>query len=134
MWVHAARKLKELYKFLNDSKAQDAVTDYCSLEGIRWKFTPAQAPLFGGLWEATVKSFNGHFRKIVGEVNLMFEELSTVACQIEACTNSRPLIQLPEPADGMDILTPGHFLIGRPLDALPDTPIDNVKAIHVLRQ
>ena len=132
--VGAARELKELYQFLNDGKAQDAIMDYCFLQGIHWKFTPEQVPQFGGLWEAAVKSFKGHFRKIVGEVKLTFEELSTVACQIEACMNSRPLTQLREPADGLEVLTPGHLLIGRPLEALPDAPINNLKAIHVLRR
>ena len=133
-FVGAARELKELYEFLKDNDHQEAITNYCSLQNIRWKFTPEHAPHFGGLWEAAVKSFKGHFRKIVGEVRLTFEELSTVACQIEACMNSRPLTQLPEPSDGLEVLTPGHFLIGRPIEALPEAPVQDLKAIPVLRR
>ena len=40
--------------------------------------------------------------------------------QVEACLNSRPLTPLPESTDAIEVLTPGHFLIGRPLTALPD--------------
>ena len=40
--------------------------------------------------------------------------------QIEACLNSRPLGTLPCGDNGVDILTPGHFLIERPLEARPD--------------
>ena len=41
--------------------------------------------------------------------------------QIEACLNSRPLAALPCAEDGgVDALTPGHFLVGRPLEALPN--------------
>jgi hypothetical protein len=72
-------------------------------------------------WEAAVKSFKRHLYCVVGEVKLTFEELSTVLVQIEACMNSRPLTALPCAEDsGVDALTLGHFLIGRPLEALPD--------------
>ena len=70
-------------------------------------------PHFGGLWEAAV-SFKTHLRRVVGEVKLTYEELATTLAQIEACLNSRPLIPLPESSDALEVLTPGHFLIGKP--------------------
>lgn len=62
-------------------------------------------------------------------VKLTFEELTTVLTQIEACLNSRPLIPLPCDDDGIDILTPRHLLIGRPLEALPD-PAFLYRSVH----
>ena len=56
----------------------------------------------------------------IGETKLTLEELTTVLTQIEACLNSRPSTPLPEGSDGMDVLTPGHFLIERPMTSLPD--------------
>ena len=57
----------------------------------------------------------------MGNSKLDFEEMSTVLAQIEACLNSRPLSAVPtNDDDGIEMLTPGHFLIGRPLQALPD--------------
>ncbi len=46
--------------------------------------------------------------------------MTTVLTQIEACLNSRPLTRLPcdDDDDGIQVLTPGHFLIGRSLEAL----------------
>ena len=62
-----------------------------------------------------------HLSRVVGSVKLDFEEMSTVLAQIEACLNSRPLGSLPDNNDdGIEMLTPGHFLIGRPLQATPD--------------
>lgn len=39
--------------------------------------------------------------------------------QIEACLNSRPLCPLEDNPDSLIALTPGHFLIGQALMALP---------------
>ena len=61
-----------------------------------------------------------HLRRIISNVKLTFEELYTVLTQIESCLNSRPLVPLPNDDDGIEALTPGHFLIGRPLESLPD--------------
>ena len=33
-----------------------------------------------------------------------------------------PTISMPGDREGIDVLTPGHFLIGRPLESLPDPP------------
>ena len=83
------------------------------------EFIPEKAPHFGGLWEAAVKSFKRHLSHVTENVKLNFEELSTTLSQIEACLNSRPLVDSVEDVDGIQALTPGHFLIGRPLEAIP---------------
>ncbi|XP_011859105.1 PREDICTED: uncharacterized protein LOC105556617 [Vollenhovia emeryi] len=79
-----------------------------------------QPPHMGGLWEAGVKSCKFHLKRVVGESLLTFEELSTVLIQIEACLNSRPICHLPSTSADLQPLTPGHFLIGGSLTALPD--------------
>ena len=66
----------------------------------------------------------GTLEKILGEMKVNFEELSTILVEIEACLKSRPLTNLPNSGE-LDALTPGHFLIERPLSALP-----NHDAIH----
>ena len=119
-FVGAARELKDLYQFLQIQSTQENVSHYLSVKKITWKFIPQHAPHFGGIWEAAVKSTKTHLRRILGDVKLTYEELSTLLTQIEACLNSRPLIPLPNDDDGIEALTPGHFLIGKPLTALPE--------------
>ena len=133
-FLGAARHLKELFEFLRLQESQDVIDNFCSNQDIEWKYIPERAPHFGGLWEAAVKSFKKHLSCIVGEVKLTFEELSTVLTQIEACLNSRPLAALPCAEDGgVDALTPGHFLIGRPLEALPN-PAESYQPLPLLKR
>ena len=86
------------------------------------EFHTRNAAHFGGLWEVAVKSFYCHFRRVMGDVHISYEELSTVLTQIKACINSRLLTLLPQPQDNIEALTPGHFLIGGPIEALLDPP------------
>ena len=120
-FIGANRELKELYEFLLKDKSQQDITDFCSSQGITWKFIPEHSPHFGGLWEAAVKSMKSHLKRVVGDAKLTFEELTTILAQVEACLNSRPLLSVPHDDNGVEMLTPGHFLIGRPIQALPDS-------------
>lgn len=87
--------------------------------GIEWHFNAPSWPNAGGLWEAAVKSMKYHLKRVIGLQKLTYEEFATLLAQIEACLNSRPLCPLTEDIDDLECLTPGHFLIGRPLISLP---------------
>ncbi|XP_029170008.1 uncharacterized protein LOC114939764 [Nylanderia fulva] len=119
-FVGADRTLREL--FIAASSEGEGIARAAAKEGIRWHFNPPAAPHFGGLWEAAVKSAKYHLRRVIGETTLTFEELSTLLTQIEACLNSRPLQALSDDPDDVSALTPGHFLIGAPLLAIPEPP------------
>ena len=131
-FVGGNRQLKELYAFLRKREIEESITSFCGAEGIEWSFIPEKAPHFGGLWEAAVKSAKRHLTRIIGETKLSFEELCTVLTQVEACLNSRPLTPLPCEEE-VQVLTPGHFLIGKPLQALPDPP-SSFHSVSTLRR
>ena len=133
-FIGAANEIKQLIQFLNLRATQGSISDFLSSQMIEWKFIPQRAPHFGGLWEAAVKSMKKHLRKVAGEVKLTFEELATVVTQIETCLN-RPLVSLASDQEGLETLTPGHFLIGRALEALPDPSFSlNPRDLLLLRR
>ena len=65
---------------------------------------------------------------------MTYEEAYTVLTQIEGCLNSRPLVCTGAmDDDGIEVLTPGHFLIGRPITALPD-PAVSYQSVNLLKR
>ncbi|CAK1594261.1 unnamed protein product [Parnassius mnemosyne] len=113
-FVGASRELEQL------KTNKEGLATYLESHGTEWHFIPPHAPNFGGLWEAGVKSTKLHLKRVIGESTLTFEEMSTLLSQIEACLNSRPItVDSSDPSDPLP-LTPGHFLIGGPLIAVPE--------------
>lgn len=109
-----------LRALVNDPMCRDQLTAsvYCT-----WHFNPPGAPDFGRLWEATVRSSKSLLVRIMGEHTFTIEEFGTVLCRIESILNSRPLTPASSDPAELECLTPGHFLIGRPLLAVPETEI-----------
>ena len=64
---------------------------------------------------------------------LTFEELTTVFARIEAVLNSRPLCSLSSEPSEFEVLTPGHFLIGQPLIAVPEYSLEDVRISSLSR-
>ena len=66
-----------------------------------------------------------HLRCVVSTHKLTFEEFTTILTQIESCLNSRPLVPLQCDEDGIEALTPGHFLSSEPPESIPDPAFSN---------
>ncbi|XP_065090827.1 FACT complex subunit spt16-like [Ochlerotatus camptorhynchus] len=93
---------------------------------INFRFIPARSPNFGGLWESAVKSFKLLFKRTIGVHTLLYDEMQTILTQVEAVLNSRPLTPLSNDPDEYEALTSGHFLIQRPLTAIPEPDLDGI--------
>lgn len=112
---------------------KNEITDNLANEGVQWKFITPNAPHFGGIWEAGVKSTKYHLKRVIGNAILTFEEFATVLCQIEACLNSRPLCPISTDPSDDNPLTPAHFLIGTSLTALPEPNLINLTENRITR-
>lgn len=115
--------------FSEASKFYKKCSSLLADEGTAWIFIPPSAPHFGGIWEAGIKSTKHHLRRVIGQSTLTFEEMSTLLAQIEACLNSRPLTPFSTDPQDLVPLTPGHFLIGEPLTAIPEPPVPEKLAL-----
>ncbi|XP_065362054.1 uncharacterized protein LOC135955625 [Calliphora vicina] len=113
-FVGAAELLKKDRLEFQKTLQNQLIQQY-SHQNIKWKFIPPGAPHMGGLWEAGVKSFKTHLKKLLPNIKVTFEELSTILARIESCLNSRPLSPASDDPNDLTPLTPGHFLIGTPL-------------------
>lgn len=106
--------MNKLLKSINNTN--NAVSNFLSSEQVIWKFLPPHSPNFQGLWERGAEQFK-YLKRTIGVMKLMIEEFLTITTQIEGILNS-PLFPLSSGLEDYDVLIPGHFLIGRPINAL----------------
>nr|XP_042900818.1 uncharacterized protein LOC122269855 [Parasteatoda tepidariorum] len=123
-FVGADAELKRLFKIINSP--DEPLAQYFAEEKIDWHYNPPRSPNFGGLYEAGVKSFKFHLKRIAGNSNFTLEEFITVLAKIEGVLNSRPLTPLSADFENFDTLTPGHFLIGRPITSITEPQLADI--------
>lgn len=118
--------LSDLYDMLRSEEFRSALSDRDASKGIQWHLMPPHAPEFGGIWESHVKIVKFHLKRVLGNAILNFEEMHTVLCKISAVVNSRPLYSESDDINDDRTITPGHFLIGRPLNSMPEIDVSDI--------
>ncbi|XP_076230267.1 uncharacterized protein LOC143176322 [Nomia melanderi] len=132
-FIGARNELAELGALIRSTTYNQKIATELSQEGIEWRLIPPHSPHFGGLWEGVVKSAKYHLTRVIGDQRLTFEELYTLLTQVESCLNSRPLSPLSSDPTDLLPLTPGHFLIGTALTALPTRDLRDVPTTRLNR-
>ena len=89
--ISANNELKELHDLLKSGDHNEKINAFPADKQTEWRFIPRHPSNFGGLWEAAVKSFKHHFRRVVGNELLTFEQFNTLIIEIESVLNSQPL-------------------------------------------
>lgn len=130
-FVGANNDLKQVFDSFSNSTKDDNFLHYLAKNSIKWHFIPSRSPHFGGIWESVIKSTKFHLKRVLGNSALTFEELYTVITQIEAILNSRPLVPLSSDPSDLTALTPGHFIIGESLSAIPQHDVRYVAEIRL---
>jgi len=119
---------RQLQSIINSPEGQGALCDAQPL--CSWHFNPPSSPHFGGLWEAAVRSAKRLLIRVMGNHKFSYEEFTTVLCRVEAVLNSRPLTPLSTDPSDLEYLSPGHFLIGQPLLAVPPrSPLEDKSSL-----
>lgn len=132
-FIGAARELNELYEFFMKEQTQSKLNEFFVEHRIEWRTIPPNAPHFGGIWEAAIKSAKYHMKRIIGDAALNYDEMSTLLAEIEAILNSRPISQLSSDPNDIRPLSPGHFLVGDSLNSYAQPDISLIKMNRLSR-
>lgn len=126
-YVGVARQLKVLF---NEAIMQNTLGSQIPC---RWKFNPSVAPHFGRIRKVVIKSAKTHLKKVSGVQILTIEKLRTLIVRIDGILSSRPFTANSSDPTDLTSLTPGHFLIGQPLMAIPERNFIKTSINHINR-
>lgn len=123
MWSDNAGNFRLTEKILEEAWSKivqsEEVMNYCSTEGIAWKFIPERAPFFGGFYERMVGVVKAAMKVSLGKKLFTVSSLRTLLCEVEAIVNSRPIVATSDDPPiilrPIDFLLPGKRQVGVPM-------------------
>lgn len=101
---------------------------------IEFKFITPLAPWQGAAYERLIRSVKLALKSTLWTRISNIDEFHTALLNAEAVVNSRPISAVSDDAHDIVPITPGHLLLGRPLQTLPDylTRDDKHTAVAIL--
>jgi hypothetical protein len=132
-FLGAKNEMDLIQNLFASSAHQNKVSRFFVDQEIEYIFNPPYAPHHGGIFEAAVKSMKLHLSRVVQDRRLSIMEFSTLLCQVEAILNSRPITPMSTDPNDFGALTPGHFITGGILKALPQENLEDRKIHQMTR-
>ena len=118
--VSANEELRNMTKGWDMKKLEE----FGVVEGLKWEFTPADAPWQNGISEALIKSVKRAITTAISQKIMIFSELQTVCFEVANLINERPIGRhLTTPEDGA-FLCPNNILLGRASARIPSGPFE----------
>nr|XP_042910810.1 uncharacterized protein LOC122271981 [Parasteatoda tepidariorum] len=96
----------------------DKIINDASIFRIQWKFNPPTAAWWGG--------------RVLGKACLMYEEMSTILCDVEAVINGRPLTYISEDSKDLLPLTSSMFIQDIRDFGVPD--LDHIDTVSITKR
>ena len=117
-FVGAEREFAEYVAAWNKERIEEHLVQ----RGKRGKFNPPAAPHFRGVWERLVRSCKKAMYAVLGNRSVSEGVRSTTMCMVEQTLNARSLTPVSSDVNGLEALTPNHFLLGNRNVCLPYLP------------
>lgn len=115
-YLLVADKLKGLF-------STTKLSNTLSRKNIEWRFIPKRAPWFGGFWERFIGLTKSTLKKTLGRTHATLDSLQTIAVEVEALLNDRPLTYTSSDINDPDSITPAHLLYGKRIVPLPHSEV-----------
>ena len=104
---------------LQEFQSDPSVANLLSQNRTTWRFIPARAPWFGGMWERLVGFSKSILKRALGKQLCTYDELLTIITEVEGRVNDRPLTYTSSDESDHTAITPAHLLHGHRIDSLP---------------
>lgn len=122
------RELREIW-----SDEREQLEEFGVEQNIRFHFTTPASSHAGGIYESGIKSYKHYLKRSMGDEAFDYESFTRLLIKIEADLNSRPLLTLSSDPTDIRVLTPGHFIVGRPMNERATRrflPTDTIQNAH----